>query len=137
MKFRNPWIDPRIVEVRPEAAQAYLLAHGWQPLGPSTNPVLLMFDGPGDGEDVPTVLAPVKVDEGPMLQRMIELVADLARFEGRWAVDVLRDILQQPAQAAANGPGVPTNAEPAPKGSPAAQPDRPPRPASPRPTLPL
>ena len=116
MKFRNPWIDPRIVQLEPEAAQAYLLAHGWKLLGPAANPALLMFAQPGDGEDTPTVLVPVELDEGPMLQRMIDLVADLAHFEDRWAVDVLHDILRHPADSvAANGPAVPTMAEPAPK----------------------
>ena len=116
MKFRNPWIDPRIVQLGPEAAQAYLLAHGWKLLGPAANPALLMFAQPGDGEDTPTVLVPVELEEGPMLQRMIDLVADLARFENRWAVDVLSDMLRQPVAAApANGPTVTTKAEPAPK----------------------
>jgi hypothetical protein len=30
MKFHNPWIDPRILQVRPDAVKAYLLAHGWE-----------------------------------------------------------------------------------------------------------
>lgn len=115
MKFRNPWIDPRIVQARPEAAQAYLRTHGWKLLGPAANPMLLLFEGPGDGTDAPAVLVPVQLDDGPMLQRMIDLVADLARFEDRWAVDVLRDILQQPAESATNGPGVPAKSEPAPR----------------------
>ena len=116
MKFRNPWIDPRIVQLGPEEAQAYLLRHGWKLLGPAENPLLLMFEGPGEGQDTPTILVPLKLDQGPMLQRMIEVVGDLARFENRWAVDVLHDILHQPADSAAtNGPTVPTKAEPAPK----------------------
>jgi hypothetical protein len=105
MKFRNPWIDPRIVEAKPEAAQGYLLDRGWKLVGPAANPVLLMYEAPGNGEDTPPVLVPLHLDEGPMLQRMIDLVAELAHREGRWAVDVLRDILAQPiASHAANGP---------------------------------
>jgi hypothetical protein len=111
MKFRNRWIDPRIVQVRPEAAQAYLLAHDWKPLGPAANPDLLMFAGPGAGSEAPTVLVPAQVDDGPLLQRMIDLVGDLAAVEDRWAVDVLNDILRQQVQPApANGPSVPTRA---------------------------
>jgi len=75
-----------------------------------------MYEGPENGEDAPTVLVPEQLDEGPMLQRMIELVAELARWEGRWAVDVLRDILAQPITAtAANGLPATRSAEPAPK----------------------
>jgi hypothetical protein len=37
---------------------------------------------------------------------MIEVVEGLARFEDRWAVDVLNDLLAQPADAGpSNGPG--------------------------------
>jgi hypothetical protein len=35
MKFRNPWIDPRITELRPEAVEEYLFARGWKRVGPS------------------------------------------------------------------------------------------------------
>jgi hypothetical protein len=116
MKFRNPWIDPRITQLRPEEAQAHLLRHRWKPLGPAENPLFLMFEGPGEGQDRPTVLVPLKLDQGPMLQRMIELVGDLAHFEDRWAVDVLHDILHQPTDSAdTNGLAVPPKAEPVPK----------------------
>ncbi len=116
MKFRNPWIDPRIVHAKPEAAEAYLLAHGWQLVGPTANPMLLMFEAPLNGEETPTVLVPVQIDEGPMLQRMIDLIADLASIEDRWAVDVLRDILAQPAEArGSNGSSVSRTPGPAPK----------------------
>ena len=116
MKFRNPWIDPRIVQATPDAAEAYLLEHGWQRVGSAANPDLLMFEGPENGEETRTVLVPVQLDEGPMLQRMIDLIAELASFEDRWAVDVLRDILAQPAKGTpSNGPSVSRAVEPAPK----------------------
>ncbi len=116
MKFLNRWIDPRISQVRPEAAQSYLLSHGWKLVGPALNPLMLLFEGPENGEDTPSVLLPLQLDEGPMLQRMIDLVADLSRFEDRWAVEVLSDILRQPAGLVpANGPAVPLSAEPSPK----------------------
>ena len=80
MKFTNPWIDPRIADLPPtEAAEAYLLAHGWKPLGPAANPDLLQFEGPG-GEDSALVLLPLLHDHGPLLQRMIDLVAEVAGF---------------------------------------------------------
>jgi hypothetical protein len=100
MKFTNPWIDPRITQVRPEIAQAYLLAHGWKPLGPALNPDLLRFEGPAGGDDAPLVLVPLYLDEGPMLQRMIDLVGEVARFEGRWAGEVITGLLEHPS-----GPG--------------------------------
>ncbi len=117
MKFHNRWIDPRITQVRPEAAQAYLLSHGWKLLGPAVNSVMLLFEAPGEDEDAPTILLPLQTDEGALLQRMIDLVADLSRFEDRWAVDVLNDILRQPCgPRPSNGPGAALPAEqPAPK----------------------
>src|ERR1700722_9617309 len=47
MKFRNPWIDPRITQVGAENARAYLLRRGWKSLGLAVNPILEMFEGPG------------------------------------------------------------------------------------------
>lgn len=116
VKFNNRWIDPRITQVRPEAAQAYLLHRGWKRVGPALNPLMLMFEAPGGENSGLTVLLPLKVDDGSLLQRMIDLVADLSRFEDRWAVDVLSDILRQPSDyAPTNGPGMPLSAEPTPK----------------------
>jgi hypothetical protein len=116
MKFRNHWIDPRIIQVRPENAQAYLTRRGWRLVGPASDPSLLRYEIEGD-ESAPTLFVPIRVDSGPGVQWMIELVADLARFENRWAVDVLQDMLREPTDsAAANGPPVPAKAEPAPKG---------------------
>ena len=104
MKFRNPWIDPRIEQLGSAAAKAYLVRHGWKSLGPASNPILEMFEGPGLGEETQSVLVPLKTDHGPMLQRMIDLVGDLARFENRWAVDVLNDMLEPAGSAPINGP---------------------------------
>jgi len=116
MKFHNPWIDPRIVQATPEAAQDYLVHHGWKLVGPAANPLVLLFERVENGEATPAVLVPRQLDEGPMLQRMIDLVADLARFEERWAVDVLQDILAPTANAkGTNGPGVTRPVEAAPK----------------------
>ncbi len=116
MKFRNPWIDPRIVQLRPGQAQAYLQGHGWKLIGPAQNPLFLLFAAPGQGEDGPSVLVPLQLDQGPMLQRMIEVVEDVARHEDRWAVEVLNEMVRQPADLApANGPAAPAKAEVAPK----------------------
>jgi hypothetical protein len=116
MKFRDPWIDPRILQVRPEAVRAYLLGHGWEHLGPAVVPDMLMFDTPQPRGDKPNVLLPLELEHGHQVQRMIELVGDVALYEGRWAVDVLNDMLRQPVDSApSNGPAVPAKAERAPK----------------------
>jgi len=116
MKFRNPWIDPRILQVHPEAVRAYLLGHGWQYLGPADVPDLEMFDTPEPRDDKPNVLLPLQLKHGPQVQWMVELVSEVALYEGRWAVDVLNDMLRQPVEGVpANGPAAPTKAEPAPR----------------------
>ena len=63
MRFRNPWIDPRILQVRPEAVQAYLLSHGWQYLGPAAMPDMLMFDTPQPRRDKANLLLPLRLDD--------------------------------------------------------------------------
>jgi hypothetical protein len=112
MKFHNPWIDPRVTQLRPASVEAYLLAHDWKLVGPAANPALLIFEGPARAEGPLTILLPRQVSDGASLQRMIDVVVDLARHEGRWAVDVLSDLLRrQPAAPPANGPAAPTPAE--------------------------
>jgi hypothetical protein len=106
MNFHNPWIDPRIVHLYPSVARAYLARHGWKSLGPAANPILDIFEGPGEGDDTPSVLVPLETDQGPMLQRMIELVGDMARFEDRFAVDVLNEMLQPSGGSPVNGPAI-------------------------------
>jgi hypothetical protein len=103
MKFRNPWIDPRIVDVRPEDARTYLLNQGWKPLGPAGNPDLLRFEATENGEEPPTVLLPLQIDHGPMLQRMIDLVGEVALFEERYAGEVLNDMLRIASLSQTNG----------------------------------
>ncbi len=116
MKFRNPWIDPRILQVRPEAVQAYLLTHGWVYLGPAIMPDMLMFDTPQPRDDKPNVILPLKLEHGSQVQRLIELIGDVALYEDRYAGDVLTDMLRQPVEPVpANGPGVTLPAEPTPK----------------------
>ena len=95
MKFRNPWVDPRVVRVRPEQAQAYLSLRGWKNLGPAGDPHLLRYERADGGEYGPTLFVPRKVDDGPGLRWMIELIEELARFEDRWATDVVEDVLQR------------------------------------------
>jgi hypothetical protein len=93
MKFRNPWIDPRVVGLRPEQVQAYLSRCGWKSTGPASDPHLLRYER--EGEDTPTLFVPLEPGAGPVLQWMIEVVEELAHFEDRWATEVLNDLLQQ------------------------------------------
>jgi hypothetical protein len=115
MKFRNPWIDPRVAQVRSASARTYLFQHGWKLLSPESDS-LLQFEGPFGGDVAPTVWLPVKEQARDYTQRVIELITDLALAEDRFAVEVLDDILQQSADPVpANGPSVSQPAEPAPK----------------------
>ena len=105
MKFSNPWIDPRVVEVRSKNAQAYLVQHGWKPVAPG-QPSLLPFAGPKAGRNTPIVRVPLREEARDYSQRVIELVTDLALAEGRYAVEVLNDLLEDrldTASTAGNG----------------------------------
>jgi hypothetical protein len=116
MKFRNPWIDPRILQVRPEAVQTYLLSHGWLYLGPALMPDMLMFDTPQPRDDKPNVILPLQLEHGSQVQRLIELIAEVALYEDRYAGDVLTDMLRQPIEPlAVNELGVSLPIEPTPK----------------------
>ncbi len=94
MRFHNPWIDPRVRQVRSKAAQAYLSQQGWRLLT-ADQPHVLSFKGPKPRKDPPVVHVPVREQARDYTQRVIELLTDLAIAEGRYAVDVLNDILQQ------------------------------------------
>jgi hypothetical protein len=114
VKFRNPWIDPRVVQVRSAAAQAYLCHHGWKPLPPE-QPNLLPFEGPPN-RNSPTVRVPLQEQARDYPQRVIELITDLALAEERYAVEVLDEILRQPpadTATAAHATSAPALPEPA------------------------
>jgi hypothetical protein len=95
VNFRNPWIDPRIERVRLDGLRSYLEHHGWQSLGPASNPALLRYERVAEAEVGPTLFVPVQLDRGPALQWVIEMVGELALYEKRWAVEVLQDILTE------------------------------------------
>jgi hypothetical protein len=113
MKFRNPWIDPRVTQVRSETVQSYLTRNGWKLLGPATDPHLLRFERAADSDNDPTLFVPIHSQQiGSSLDRMIECIADLARFEDRWAGAILGEILRQTGDEPlpANGPLASTQA---------------------------
>jgi hypothetical protein len=111
MKFRNPWVDPRVLELKPADAQGYLANHGWKAMAPySVN--LTAYSRPGEAADGPVVYVLTRQDALEYPQRMIELVAALAFAEDRWAVDVLSDILQaKNALTPVNGAAAPQATE--------------------------
>jgi hypothetical protein len=106
MKVRNPWIDPRVAEVRANAARAYLVHHGWEPLA-GQQPHLLPYTRSHAGKNSPIVQVPLREKARDYTQRVIEFVTDLALAEGRQAVEVLNELLREPPETSAiarNGP---------------------------------
>ena len=93
MKLLNPWIDPRVLQVKPADAEKYLIQRGWQQVKPYSRN-LTAYSRPGDGEEGSFVYVPLVPDAPEYPQRMIELVAALALEEDRYAVETLNDILQ-------------------------------------------
>ncbi len=116
MTFSNPWIDPRIPRVMPESMRAYLLSHGWEDLGPATMPDLVMFDTPQPRGEKPNVLLPMSLEHPYQIQRLVELVTEVARYEGRFAGDVLSDVPSEPENGSTG------NGSPAVARTPAARP---------------
>jgi hypothetical protein len=106
MKSRNPWIDPRVVEVRSNAAKAYLVEHGWEPLT-CEQPNMLPFTRSKTAKNSRIVHVPLRENARDYTQRVTEFVTDLAVAEGRHAVEVLNELLQERPDTpaiAGNGP---------------------------------
>jgi len=106
----NPWIDPRVRELRPDQAVTYLLAHGWTPVE-DRRPVSAFAPPPRRRPSrsgiVSLALVPNFERTAEFIEFMIRLVAVVAEHEGRWAVDVLNDMLATTPPATANGAAKP------------------------------
>jgi hypothetical protein len=63
MAVRNRWIDPRVADVGPKAAQAYLVRNGWKPQEADRSS-MLPFAGPKAGKD-PTHRPSAPAGAGP------------------------------------------------------------------------
>jgi hypothetical protein len=113
MTDRNPWIDPRVGEVRSAAAREYLIRRGWTPLE-DNHPNFQEFEAPSHTDDAPIIRVPLLEQGRDYRQRIIELIGDLARAEGRPAVTVLEDLLAS-GGTGANGAPVTRTAEDASK----------------------
>jgi hypothetical protein len=99
---RNPWIDPRVAQVRPADARCYLLAHGWLPVT-TANPSLEPFEKESAGGEAALVCVPLRESGRDYTQRIVELITAVALAEARYAVAVLDDILGQTAPPSVNG----------------------------------
>ncbi|HJZ54633.1 MAG TPA: hypothetical protein VKE74_06720 [Gemmataceae bacterium] len=92
-KFRDPWIDRRVVEVRSAAALEYMRRHGWDPV-PCPNAHFQMFARPvGKNGERLTQPVPLFEDADEYVQRIIDLITNVATIEDRTAVEVLEEML--------------------------------------------
>ena len=105
------WVDPRVWSVRVGDLRAYLERKGWTAC-PAPRPQQLAFEGPAGNPDGSAHLyVPESEQFSDYPQRILEVVTALAEIEGRYAVEVLDDILQSRASAGPNGAGVQSSAE--------------------------
>jgi hypothetical protein len=106
------WMDPRLSSVRVAQIQSYLLRNGWKQVPPD-RPHVLVFEEPKTQDDESLYqFVPDTEQRRDYLTRVYELLAALAEREGRYAGDVLTDILQQTAEpASTNGSTVPMSVE--------------------------
>ncbi len=102
IRFRNPWVDPRVLDVRPADAEAYLRDRGWQEADSAMSHVK-RFISPPRGADREAVYVPETLDDGPLLNLLVECIGKVATWEGRYAGDVLNELLGIPAVSATNG----------------------------------
>jgi hypothetical protein len=115
IRFRNPWIDQRVVKVRAAAARDYLLRHGWEPLD-TADTTIKLFAGPvADSGRRITQPVPLLEHATDYVQRVIELITNLAILEDRPADDVLEEMLGVTTPSGNGGP----NGQPAADASPA------------------
>jgi hypothetical protein len=106
MTFRDPWIDPRVTQVRVAAFQRYLEKRGWRQL-PESPRGFLSFQVPGDPRSLIRIPGAPEND-GDYLRLVIQVITDMAQVEGKYAVELLNDILAcDPSLPPAPGNGAP------------------------------
>jgi hypothetical protein len=116
----NPWrwVDPRVASVRLAEVRTYLSSRGWQ-LAPNPSPNLLRFEKPGEENGRPfSYVVPASDDCSDFTQSITYLITTLSELEDRHPVEILNDILRQPADTKAppaGSPGVPTKVGRAPR----------------------
>lgn len=98
--MNRSWIDPRLRQVQVAAVRSYLEGRGWRQQ-PFPRPELLVFELADAGDGQPLVVTlPSSERMRDYQMRLEELVGTLGEHEGRWAPDVVSDILAGPS---ANG----------------------------------
>jgi hypothetical protein len=108
-KLRNPWIDPRVHQVTPDAATAYMARHGWRPV-PFPRPEVRLYEGPPADDGRPmTQLVPMAEQADDYGNRVIDLITNLAVIEQRHALKVLDEML---GVTTPSGNGAPANKAP-------------------------
>jgi hypothetical protein len=101
IRFHNPWIDPRVLNVRPADAEAYLRNHGWQEVE-SGNPQWKRFLSPASS-DREAVLLPNTTNDEALLNLLVECVGKVAAWEGRFAGELLNELLTNTSGVQSNG----------------------------------
>jgi hypothetical protein len=103
----RPWIDPRVRQVRPEQAKAYLLARGWTP-ATDNRPYVWAFEPPSNARPsrsgvISLALVPNFEPNEEYYDFVFRLITVVAVSENRLAADVLTDMLAPTPAAPANG----------------------------------
>ncbi len=94
MQFQNRWIDPRVTQVGIDQVRVYLTRTGWREVEQVASGSLTRFEHSAHAEF--SLIMPNRIDGGVLLQRLIDLFAELSRCEGRWAGEILNEVLALP-----------------------------------------
>ncbi len=89
---RNPWIDPRVDGVTPAQLLAWLDAHGWTRAACSVADHRLYESTAVNGRSQ-TIVVPMSENIDNYRETVITFVSAIANREGRYAVEVLDEIL--------------------------------------------
>ena len=89
MRLTNPWIDPRVKQVRTRDFIRYLTVNGWEE-SEARQPAMRVFGPNAIGA---VVCVPIAEKSDRFVQSIIEAITQLARAEDRYAGAVLDDIL--------------------------------------------
>jgi hypothetical protein len=111
IRFRNPWIDPRVLDVRSTDVETYLRKHGWQETA-SDSPHWKRFLAP-TGSDREAVLLPNSPTDETLVNLLVECVGKVATWERRFAGELLGELLPGASGTPPNGAAAAHAAAPA------------------------
>jgi hypothetical protein len=111
-EVQKQWLDPRLPLVRVDDLRAYLDRKGWKPVT-ADRPHVFVYEEPSVGEEGPFYqFVPDSEQRRDYTARVYELLAAVALVEGRWAGDVLTDVLRGAGHEGPNGaPQAPLSSE--------------------------